>query len=130
MNLKICPVCRSLYPEDFTKCDKCDEELIDNEVYKKWNDNQRNKYMKKYKSKYNSNSSSVTISKASMPVQSALKTSLTNQQANIPKCPICQSTSLSKISTTHKAGKIALFGIFGAGDIGKTWKCNNCGSKF
>lgn len=25
---------------------------------------------------------------------------------------------------------IGLFGIFGAGDLGKTWKCNNCGSKW
>lgn len=49
---------------------------------------------------------------------------------NTPKCPICQSTNLSKISTAKKAGKIALFGIFGMGDNGKTWKCNNCGSKF
>ena len=49
---------------------------------------------------------------------------------NTPKCPICQSTNLSKITNTRKAGKIALFGIFGAGDLGKTWKCNNCGSKF
>ena len=53
-----------------------------------------------------------------------------NTQSNKPKCPICQSTNLSKITTTSKAGKIILFGIFGAGDIGKTWKCNNCGSKF
>lgn len=52
---------------------------------------------------------------------------------NIPKiiCPICQSTNLSKISITSKAVKIGLFGIFGAiDDAGKTWKCNNCGSKF
>lgn len=54
----------------------------------------------------------------------------TYQSANTPKCPICQSTNLSKISTAKKAGKIALFGIFGMGDNGKTWKCNNCGSKF
>lgn len=52
------------------------------------------------------------------------------KQANVPKCPICGSTNLSKITITHKAGKIALFGIFGMGDNGKTWKCNNCGSKF
>lgn len=52
------------------------------------------------------------------------------QRANVPKCPICGSTNLSKITITHKAGKIALFGIFGMGDNGKTWKCNNCGSKF
>ena len=49
---------------------------------------------------------------------------------NTPKCPICQSTNLSKITTVQKAGKIALFGIFGMGDNGKTWRCNNCGSKF
>ena len=49
---------------------------------------------------------------------------------NTPKCPICQSTNLSKITTVQKAGKIALFGVFGMGDNGKTWKCNNCGSKF
>lgn len=52
------------------------------------------------------------------------------KQQNTPKCPICQSTNLSKITTSQKAGKIALFGIFGMGDNGKTWKCNNCGSKF
>ena len=129
MNLKICPVCRSLYPEDFTKCDKCDEELIDNEVYKKWNDNQRNKYMKKYKSKYNSNSSSVTISKASMPVQSALKTSLTNQQANIPTCPTCGSTNVRHISTFNRAVSIGVFGLFSS-KIGKNYECLNCKAKW
>ena len=129
MNLKICPVCRSLYPENFTKCDKCDEELIDNEVYKKWNDNQRNKYMKKYKSKYNSNSSSVTISKASMPVQSALKTSLTNQQANIPTCPTCGSTNIKHISTLNRAVSIGVFGLFSS-KIGKNYECLNCKAKW
>lgn len=129
MNLKICPVCRSLYPEDFTKCDKCDEELIDNEVYKKWNDNQRNKYMKKYKSKYNSNSSSVTISKASMPVQSALKTSLTNQQANIPTCPTCGSTNVRPISTTKKATGFVFAGVFSS-NFGKSYECLQCKYKW
>ena len=51
-------------------------------------------------------------------------------EQNTPKCPICQSTNLSKITTVQKAGKIALFGIFGMDDNGKTWKCSNCGSKF
>lgn len=52
------------------------------------------------------------------------------QNTNQPKCPICQSTNLSKISTAKKVGKIAMLGIFGMGDNGKTWQCNNCGSKF
>lgn len=59
-----------------------------------------------------------------------LPSSYKPKEDNTPKCPICQSTNLSKITNTRKAGKIALFGIFGAGDLGKTWKCNNCGSKF
>ncbi|MBS5080490.1 MAG: hypothetical protein KH031_10095 [Clostridiales bacterium] len=46
------------------------------------------------------------------------------------KCPLCGSTSLSKISTVKKVAKVATFGIFGLGDNGKTWKCNVCGSKF
>ena len=127
MNLKICPICRSLYPEDFVKCDRCNEELIDNEVYKKWNDNKRNEYMRKYKPMYKTEPSSVTVNKLSVSIQH--KQDITQQQ-NIPKCPICQSTNLSKITTVQKAGKIALFGIFGMGDNGKTWRCNNCGSKF
>lgn len=52
------------------------------------------------------------------------------QSQNVPKCPICQSTNLSKITATKKAMKIAAFGIFGMGDNGKTYKCENCGSKF
>ncbi|CDA73713.1 putative uncharacterized protein [Ruminococcus sp. CAG:579] len=48
----------------------------------------------------------------------------------VPKCPICGSTDLTQISTVKKAAKVATFGIYGAGDIGKTWRCNNCKSKF
>lgn len=54
----------------------------------------------------------------------------TIQPSNIPKCPICGSTNLSKITATQKVGKVALFGLFAVGDMSKTWKCNNCGSKF
>lgn len=67
---------------------------------------------------------------------SQFKTNLAQQKVeeqkadNSPHCPVCNSTSLSKITTTKKVTKIAAFGIFGMGDNGKTWKCNNCGSKF
>ena len=54
----------------------------------------------------------------------------TNYSSNIPKCPICGSTNLSKISIIKTGMKIGAFGLLGAGDVGKTWKCNNCGSKF
>lgn len=50
---------------------------------------------------------------------------------NTPKCPTCGSTNIQKISTTERAVKTALFGVIGAvDDAGKTYKCENCGSKF
>lgn len=64
------------------------------------------------------------------PQEQSYNNAVAQEALNKPKCPICQSTNLSKISTTKKVAKIAAFGVFGMGDNGKTWKCNNCGSKF
>ncbi|WWR16824.1 hypothetical protein V1224_05160 [Lachnospiraceae bacterium JLR.KK008] len=49
---------------------------------------------------------------------------------NKPKCPICGSKNLSKYNSFGKALKMAKYGIFGMYDNGKTYICNNCGSKF
>lgn len=51
-------------------------------------------------------------------------------EPSLPRCPYCSSADLSKISSFGKAAKISLFGLFGADDLGKTWKCNHCGAKF
>lgn len=45
-------------------------------------------------------------------------------------CPICGSRKLSRISNVKKVAKVYAFGIFGVGDLGRTWKCNHCGVKF
>ncbi len=45
-------------------------------------------------------------------------------------CPICHSERISKISNLGKFVKVSAFGILGAGDIGKKYKCNTCGYKF
>ena len=45
-------------------------------------------------------------------------------------CPFCHSTDCKKISTASKVGKVALFGVFAAGSVSKTWHCNSCGSNF
>lgn len=50
-------------------------------------------------------------------------------EKNIPKCPICGSTNIEKLSFTKKVISIGGLGIL-SNKIGKTWKCNNCGSKF
>lgn len=55
---------------------------------------------------------------------------LDNQNC-IPKCPICGSANIKKITMSTRAVKTAVFGVVGAvDDAGKTYKCENCGSKF
>ena len=49
-----------------------------------------------------------------------------NPLDNLPKCPTCGSTNLSRLSGV---GMITMFGGFGVtdGNAGKTFQCNNCG---
>lgn len=49
---------------------------------------------------------------------------------NIPKCPICGSSNIKKISMTNKAVSALTFGVLAAGHVSKTYKCEVCGSKF
>lgn len=52
------------------------------------------------------------------------------EKEHIPRCPICQSTRLSKISTGRKILEAGFGGIWGMNVMGKTYECRNCGSKF
>lgn len=56
-----------------------------------------------------------------------------NTQNNIstaPKCPVCNSANIDKISLANKSGSVAMFGIFSVGHVSKTFKCKSCGYKF
>ncbi len=54
-----------------------------------------------------------------------------DKQNCVPKCPICGSTNIKKITVGSRAVKTAVFGTVGAvDDAGKTYKCGNCGSRF
>lgn len=123
MNLKICPICRSLYPYDFSKCSCCNEQLVDNEIYKKWSDVQKNNYQKKYKSKYQTSEQTIVINKPTQPSQP------TPTPQNVPKCPTCGSTNIRRISTLDRAVSIGILGIF-SGKIGKNYECLNCKAKW
>lgn len=50
-------------------------------------------------------------------------------QQGVPKCPICGSTNIQKISGAKKSTSAILFGVF-SNDIGKTFECKNCRMKF
>ncbi len=49
---------------------------------------------------------------------------------NLPKCPICSSIKIHKISLTNKAASAVVFGVLSAGHVSKTYKCDTCGAKF
>lgn len=49
--------------------------------------------------------------------------------SNLPKCPICGSTNLKKLSFTNKAVSVGVFGLL-SNKINKTWECKNCKSTF
>lgn len=48
---------------------------------------------------------------------------------NIPKCPTCGSTNISKIKTGEKLVGFAAVGVFSS-NFGKSYKCGNCGYKW
>ncbi len=43
------------------------------------------------------------------------------------KCPVCKSANISKIDTLNRIASVGLFGL-ASSKIGKTHKCNNCGT--
>lgn len=45
-------------------------------------------------------------------------------------CPVCGSQSISRIPGMGKAVKIGLFGLYGADELGKTFRCDDCGYRF
>ena len=51
------------------------------------------------------------------------------EQSNIPECPTCGSTNITKIGTFNRMMSTGLFGL-ASGKIGKTMRCKNCGYTF
>lgn len=47
-----------------------------------------------------------------------------------PRCPVCGSRNLSRISGGAAVAKALLLGVAAAGDVGKSWRCEDCGSRF
>lgn len=49
------------------------------------------------------------------------------EKSRTPKCPSCGSTNISKIGAINRAVSVGIFGL-ASGKIGKTHKCNKCGT--
>lgn len=49
------------------------------------------------------------------------------ESSNTPKCPSCGSSNISKIGVVKRVVSTTIFGL-ASSKIGKTHKCNNCGT--
>lgn len=49
------------------------------------------------------------------------------EQSRVAKCPSCGSANVSKIGVVNRTVSTSLFGL-ASSKIGKTHKCNNCGT--
>ena len=65
------------------------------------------------------------VEEKSRPIRAALEKG--KGTSNTPKCPYCGSTNISKIGTINRAVSVGLLGL-ASSKIGKTHKCNKCGS--
>lgn len=113
-----------LRKENFVMTELKSNPMFSVEEYKKQIQNQKqiNKDIEEYDQKQNLEQQS----KINKEAQKIL-----DKQNCVPKCPICGSTNIKKITMTTRAVKTAAFGVAGAvDDAGRTYKCENCGSKF
>ena len=63
------------------------------------------------------------------PQEIAHNQAVAREWSNKPKCQICGSTNIKKITTTAKVVNVAMFGILG-NKRKYQWHCNNCKSDF
>lgn len=52
--------------------------------------------------------------------------SILKEQSNVPKCPTCGSTNITKIGFGERMLSVGTFGLLSK-KINKTFKCKNCG---
>ena len=64
---------------------------------------------------------------AEFDVKMAHGEAVLEENIRMPKCPTCGSTNISKIGTVNRMISTSLFGL-ASSKIGKTHKCNNCGT--
>ena len=83
-----------------------------------------------YYGKFDQDADESKFTKARMHEETVINKIKGITSENVPKCPVCGSTNLSKITATRKILKVGLFGRLGTGDLGKTYQCGDCGVKF
>ena len=142
-----CTKCKMTYPDDgeWDVCPECDIKLITNKERDELNNKEaiartnalyeslRREYEQKgirfTKQDFEDYLQSKRIEQLSQYKETSRKSIDVQESTNVPKCPICGSLKIQKISSMNRAVNIAIWGIFST-KINKQWHCNKCGSNF
>lgn len=142
-----CTKCKMTYPDDgeWDICPECDIKLITNKERDELNNKEsitrtnalyeslRREYEQKgiqfTKQDFEDYLQSKRIEQLSQYKETARKSIGNQKSINAPKCPICGSLKIQKISAMNRAVNIAILGVFST-KINKQWHCTECGSNF
>lgn len=112
MEITQCPECKNSITGNEASCPNCGFDIA---MYK----TAFNRFLKEIELK---NKAEQEAKNNPAPIYYAPSPSVSN---NIPKCPTCGSTNLSKISGLERAANAAMWGILG-NRRKYHWHCNNC----
>lgn len=127
MSLKKCEECGKEVSDKADSCPNCGCPITKNVLCPYCNFDSGNTFKEIQKSGYSITCTNCgKIIKVMTNEEETLFDSQLREKQNIPKCPTCGSTKLSKVSTISKAGSVALWGLFSQ-KVKKTWHCGNCG---
>ena len=128
--MKICPKCEGRYFDDMQYCSECfggnKIELVTESEYK-------TKTGKGFETL-----EKINIERKAKDIDFEKKHPIKTRQfiapqkikeQNIPKCPICGSTDLKKLSALNRGASVFMWGL-GSNKIGKTYECKNCKATF
>ena len=133
--VKYCPFCDKFYSRWDTLCAFCIRDLI---LYENWTRmKEREQYDWKAKNNPKRNISEINpdtlkkLQKDANAFDAQYRAELEEKEhpKYVPKCPVCGSPDLRKISATSKVLDVAIWGV-AAGKPKKVYHCNNCDYEF
>lgn len=142
-----CIKCKMTYPDDgeWEICPECDVKLITNkerdELKHKEETEKTNALYEALKYEYEQKGIQFTeqdfedylqvkrIEQLSKYRETSKKNTEKDAADNVPRCPICGSKKIQKISAMNRTVSIAILGAFST-KINKQWHCECCGSNF
>ena len=144
--VKYCPYCNKYQPSSFDDCGFCfrklwllsDWENTDEEEKEDWlkypmpaKDTSKVdlETLQKIQDEATSYDADVKAEKQEALEEEQRKSEEAAKSAYIPRCPVCGSPDLQKISATSKVLDVAIWG-WASKKPGKQFKCGNCGYEF